>query len=283
MSAIETVARQAASRDAWLRKVTRQLENDDRVLAAWLVGSLGSGSADELSDIDIVVVVDDRYAEEVLAHSVSEVGRFGETVWSQDVPGNAPSGGAYVTAGFQSVPLPIAVDWYWQPFSQAIFTSDAQPLFHKATIPSANPPASFAELMSRRAAGVGPDPVRSTPSDVERVAFFWAMVPVAAKYAVRGWHEQAGKILRGLEEQVNRVGTPARASHRPSPETTSALQRLRLLVDEMNRRMPALRARGIHTPDTSYADGFMRLAEDLSREGWRRRTGVLENGSGYGR
>jgi hypothetical protein len=243
---------------------------------------LASGAADELSDIDMVVVVDDRYAEAVLAHSVLEVARFGETVWSQDVPGNAPSGGAYVTAGFQSVPLPIAVDWYWQPFSRAILPSDAQLLFDKATIPSANPPSSFAELMSRPAASVGPDPDRPSRSDVERVAFFWAMVPVAAKYAVRGWHERAGKILRSLEEQVNLVGAPG-ASHRPSPETTSALQRLRLLVDQMDRRMLALRARGIRTPDTSYAYGFMRLAEDLAREGWRRRPGVLEKGSSYGR
>jgi predicted nucleotidyltransferase len=270
MSAIDMVARQAVRRDAWLREVAHELEEDDRMLAAWLVGSLGDGSADELSDIDMVVVIDERYAEAVLSHPAEEVARFGETVWSQSVPGNAPSGGAYVSAGFQSAPLPIAVDWYWQAFGQAVLPSDARLLFHQAAIPSANPPASFAELMSRRNSRVGADTDRRTPSDADRVAFFWAMVPVAAKYAARGWDERAADILHGLEEQVDAVGASG-ASTRDLSGLMTPLERLRHLVDQMDRLTPTLHARGIRTPDIAYASQFVRLAHDLKQEGWRGR------------
>lgn len=57
--------------------------------------------------------------------------------------------------------------------------------------------------MSRRDLPAGPDRGQPAPSDADRVGFFWAMVPVGAKYALRGWDEKAERILRGLEEQVD--------------------------------------------------------------------------------
>jgi predicted nucleotidyltransferase len=274
VSAVETLARHAAQRDAWLREIVERLEEDDRLVAAWLLGSLGNGTADELSDIDIFVVIDDRNAEEVLAHSLQEVARFGETTWLHDLPGNAPPGGAYVSAGFQSAPLPIAVDWYWQQLDHAVLPSDARVLFQKAAIPPATPPASFAELMSRRDVVIGPDSDHGTPSDADRIAFFWAMVPVAAKYAVRGWDERAGRILRGLEEQVDAVGASG-ASKLNSSGVRTPLEWLRHLTDQMDRITPSLRARGIRTPDTSYASAYIRLAEDVKQEGWPTKQGPL--------
>ncbi len=131
MTALETLAQQVAHRDAWLRDLEQTLANDVRFTAAWLVGSFGNGSADELSDIDIVVVIDDSHADAVLEHAVQEITRFGETVRLQEVPGNAPSGGAYASAGFRSTPLPIAVDWYWHRSRLALYPSDAHLLFDK--------------------------------------------------------------------------------------------------------------------------------------------------------
>ena len=175
-------------------------------MAAWLVGSFGNGSADA-----------------VLTRSVQEVGRFGETVWLQEVPGNAPSGGAYASAGFKSVPLPIAVDWYWQRLGQALCPSDAHLLFDKAGVRPPDPPASFAELISRRDLHAGADLGRAAPSDADRIGFFWAMVPVAAKYGVRGWDEKAERILRGLGEQVDTIGTaPARGRTRRRDASSAA-------------------------------------------------------------
>jgi predicted nucleotidyltransferase len=267
MTALETLARQAAHRDAWLRNIAQRLANDERFTAAWLVGSFGTGSADELSDIDIVVVIDDRQADAVLEHAVQEIARFGETVWLQEVPGNAPSGGAYASAGFKSTQLPIAVDWYWQPLSQALYPSDAHLLFDRGGVRPSDPPASFAELMSRRDLPAGDDRGRRAPSDADRLGFFWAMVPVVAKYGVRGWDEKAEPILQGLEEQIDMIrGSPAR---RRGPVSATPLRQLRLLIDEMDDLMPTLRATGISTPDTSYAHAFMSLAEGLKQEGWR--------------
>lgn len=174
MTALETLARQAAHRDAWLRDLAQSLAKDERFMAAWLVGSFGNGSADELSDIDIVVVIDDSHADAVLEHAVQEIARFGETVWLQELPGNAPGGGAYASAGFKSMPLPIAVDWYWQPLGQALYPSDAHLLFDKAGVRPSDPPASFAEQMSRRDLPAGADSGRPAPSDADRIAFFWA-------------------------------------------------------------------------------------------------------------
>jgi predicted nucleotidyltransferase len=268
VTARETLARQAAHRDAWLRDIARSLANDERFTAAWLVGSFGNGSADELSDIDIVVVIDDSQADAVLEHATEEIARFGETVWLQEVPGNAPSGGAYVSAGFKSTPLPIAADWYWQPLRQALYPSDARVLFDKAGVRRSDPPATFSELMSRRDLPTGADHGRPVPSDVDRIGFFWAMVPVAAKYGVRGWDEKAERTLRGLEEQVDTIRSSPASKHGPV-SATSPLRQLRLLIDEMDHLMPTFSARGISTPDTSYAHAFMSLAEGLKQEGWR--------------
>jgi hypothetical protein len=279
MSAIEMLARQAGHRDAWLRDVAQRLEMDGRFSATWLVGSLADGSADGLSDIDLVVVVDDRHAEAVVARPTEEVARLGQTVWLKEVPGNAPLGGAYVSGGFQSSPLPIGVDWYWQPFQHAVLPSDAHLLFQRETIPLANPPASFAELMSRRRPPLGAHQGHLTHTDLDRVAFFWAMVPVAAKYSARGWDEKAGRILGGLEEQIDMVSGAAASRHTPVT-VMSPLQRLRLLIDRMDQFMPTLRARGIPAPDTSYAFAIVRLAEGLKEEGWHGSAGGSQNESG---
>jgi predicted nucleotidyltransferase len=265
VTALETLAQQAAHRDAWLRDIAQSLANDERFVAAWLVGSFGNGSADELSDIDIVVVIEDSHADAVLEHAIQEIARFGETVWLQEVPGNAPSGGAYASAGFKSTPLPIAVDWYWHRLRLALYPSDARLLFDRGGVRPSDPPASFAELMSRRDLPAGAGRGRPAPSDADRIGFFWAMVPVAAKYGARGRDEKAGVVLRGLEEQVDTIRTSP-ASQRGSIGATPPLRQLRLLIDEMDHLMATS---GISTPDTSYAHAFMSLAEGLKREGWR--------------
>src|SRR4051812_13184180 len=47
------VAAYRAERDTLLRRVQQALERDPRVAAAWLFGSLGRGSEDALSDLDL--------------------------------------------------------------------------------------------------------------------------------------------------------------------------------------------------------------------------------------
>jgi len=48
-----------AERDALLERIHMALQSDPRVVAAWVGGSVGAGTADELSDLDIWVVIED--------------------------------------------------------------------------------------------------------------------------------------------------------------------------------------------------------------------------------
>ncbi len=64
MSTEQRLKELRAERDALLLEATALLEGDERVVAAWLHGSLGRGTADEWSDIDLWVVLADSSIEE---------------------------------------------------------------------------------------------------------------------------------------------------------------------------------------------------------------------------
>lgn len=53
----------ATARSRLLADIAAQFEEDRRVVAAWLTGSLGRGNADAISDIDITIVLTDETAE----------------------------------------------------------------------------------------------------------------------------------------------------------------------------------------------------------------------------
>src|SRR5579871_2366960 len=58
------LAAYAAERNELLTAIVGALQRDSRVMAAWLFGSIGRGTADELSDLDLFVIIeDDRLAE----------------------------------------------------------------------------------------------------------------------------------------------------------------------------------------------------------------------------
>lgn len=50
------------TRDEFVERLTAQLRADGRVRAAWLGGSLGRGTADQFSDVDVVIATDDPKA-----------------------------------------------------------------------------------------------------------------------------------------------------------------------------------------------------------------------------
>src|SRR5687767_15215850 len=51
------------NRDALLAKIITELSNDERFVAAWLAGSYGRNDADEVSDLDLRLVVAEPYSE----------------------------------------------------------------------------------------------------------------------------------------------------------------------------------------------------------------------------
>ncbi|MFZ1399083.1 MAG: nucleotidyltransferase domain-containing protein, partial [Candidatus Promineifilaceae bacterium] len=81
-----------------LRQITKYLDNDPRVMAAWLFGSLGRGDADELSDIDIFVVVTDECLQDVVTQRQQFVTQIGNIVFFVEAPQNAPQDGGYLMA-----------------------------------------------------------------------------------------------------------------------------------------------------------------------------------------
>src|SRR5262245_11518310 len=81
---------------ALLTRIVELLEVDSRVGAAWLFGSRGRGTADDLSDIDLWVAVDDAHMSEVSASRRDYVARPGTPLLIEEAPQNAPTGGAYL-------------------------------------------------------------------------------------------------------------------------------------------------------------------------------------------
>src|SRR5437868_5689604 len=103
-----------AERAALLQRAIALLKADERVCAAWLFGSLGRGDADDLSDLDLWVVVEDEHIEEIVAARRDYVARLAEPLLMEEAPQNAPAGGGYLLALYGGDGGPHQVDWYWQ-------------------------------------------------------------------------------------------------------------------------------------------------------------------------
>jgi len=63
-----------SEREAVLQRISAQLAADERVVAAWILGSLGRGRGDALSDIDVRVVVADPWSETLNAERQAYMG-----------------------------------------------------------------------------------------------------------------------------------------------------------------------------------------------------------------
>jgi hypothetical protein len=176
-----SLAEYAAAREAALQRLVGHLENDERLVAAWLGGSYGRGEADEVSDIDVYVVVADEYAamlcarpQAVRAETTTErhalFGRLGSPVIVHENNHNAPPGGTMTAVWYEDG---LNVDWVLMPHAAAQRPAQTRLLFERTPIavPSASRTPSGAEREARLS---------------ERVAFFWMMAAVTAKYLRRG-------------------------------------------------------------------------------------------------
>jgi hypothetical protein len=195
---VQRLAEHAAARDAWLDATSRQLHDDERVAAAWLVGSLGQEGGDEWSDVDLVVVVRDELVLALAERRRSEFSRFGEVLVAIDAP-NGPAGGAYLGIAYAVGELPLWVDWYLWPLSTARRPSDARVLVERAELlpPAVKPHAAL--VQHSRAAD--PQAVRDRFADP--VDFTVAMVPMGAKYIARRQPRKARELLRLLDRDAS--------------------------------------------------------------------------------
>jgi hypothetical protein len=164
----------ADGRARWLAEIVPTL----RAEAVWLVGSLGSGTGDEWSDLDLIVVG---------GHGVLD-----ECLLSFAMPQNGPADGGYVGAMYELESLPLWGDWYlWPP---------GTPVPRESRLLAGAGPSGELDLsatldvVGRGQPGPPPDP------DV----FALAMLPLAAKHLARGDTEKAEAMASMLNAGTNR-------------------------------------------------------------------------------
>ncbi|WP_214327527.1 nucleotidyltransferase domain-containing protein [Nonomuraea sediminis] len=202
--------RLADIRSRWLSAVTGNLHDDPVVAGAGLVGSLGTGQADDWSDIDLLVVVDDA-----CIHDYAAPGRLpcgpGELAVAFDARHNGPRGTRAVSGQYLIDGLPLWVDWHIHPISQASWAADCAVIFDRRGFGRLS--ATFSEHLS---AG---DHEQATPKGpTDHRALQLALVPIAGKRIARRSPDAA--------QMIEFIGGP----HAPDASWKDQLATLRQLL-----------------------------------------------------
>jgi hypothetical protein len=177
-------------RSRWLSAATAGLHDDPGVAGAALVGSLGAGRADDWSDIDLLVFVDDTHLDDYAMPGRLPSGP-GVLTAAFDGRHNGPRGTRALGLGYVVDGLLLQVDWYIHPISRAGWPADSVLILDRQGFERL--PATFSELLS---AGEREPP---TPKDpIEHQMGRLAMFPVAGKRIARRSPDTA-RIFRILE------------------------------------------------------------------------------------
>lgn len=229
-----------AARDGLLRALVTSLRSDDRIIAAWLGGSFGHDQEDALSDLDVQVVVSDAAGALLCVRPWQRAARTTEARLALfsccaepaiifENNGNAPVSGTSTCVIYTCA---IVVDWLLLPYTGASRPPDSRLLFDKAGIPLAESPVlAPREKRVERAS--------------ERVAYFWMMAAITAKYIVRGDVVYAHHLLVALNDCVREVrelvtGTPPGYRRGSLIGAEAGLDDPESAVRELCRRMLAL-------------------------------------------
>ncbi|MEV4223266.1 nucleotidyltransferase domain-containing protein [Nonomuraea sp. NPDC049725] len=169
--------RLAGIRSRWLAAATAGLRDDPAVAGAALVGSLGAGRADDWSDVDLLVVVDDPLLDDYALPGRLPTGP-GTMTAAFDARQNGPRGTRAFSA-YQIIDgLPLCVDWHIHPSSRAGWPADSTVVLDRRGFDRL--PAAFADLL---AAGERETPTPKRPVD-HQVARL-VMIPIAGKRIAR--------------------------------------------------------------------------------------------------
>jgi hypothetical protein len=181
--------RLAGIRDRWLSAAIDTLQGDPIVVAAALVGSLGARRADDWSDVDLLVVVEDEHLDEYAVPDRLPNGP-GQLAFAIDARHNGPIGTRAVSAQYVVDALPLWVDWQIHPLSIATWPPDSTVIFDHHGI-------------SRSVSDYRGDHEPATPkTSYEQEAMRLALIPIAAKQLARHSPDAAHtiKFLGGSPE-----------------------------------------------------------------------------------
>lgn len=144
------------NREVLLTSIMTDLSADERCVAAWLTGSYARQNADEMSDLDITVVIASPYSDDLCARQeqvshkttnerLAFFSKFGEPALVHENNNNAPPGGTFTFVLYKDSAL--MVDWILvsqhniqRPFHSLL-------LFDRAAIPT--PPAPATEDLEK--------------------------------------------------------------------------------------------------------------------------------------
>ncbi|MCC6457028.1 MAG: nucleotidyltransferase domain-containing protein [Caldilineaceae bacterium] len=217
-----TLAQLGEERNRLLSRVQQVLEADGRVTAAWLSGSYGRGEADAWSDLDLHVAVVDEHFEAFIAEHQTLFANCGQQLhvishgilsWSM------PNGRFWLV---QYAPYMLEVDWNIGPTAATTRPEASYMLFDRVGIPITAPLPP-----------VGDDFRRAEAKN--QLDFFWAMAPIAIKFAGRGHTRLAVKQVDYLEGAFVKLW---RALWRPELLQKDAYHQNRPLEAELDARLP---------------------------------------------
>ncbi len=239
-------------RDNVLTRLTSNLAGLSAVRAAWLCGSFGRGEQDEWSDLDLHVALTDESFAGFSENPRPLFELAGDPLLVQaGFPSDSMPGGQFWLVVYRG---PVEVDWNIGPVSLACRPLHSMLLFEQQPIPMADSPS--------------PPGAESIASDSQRaIEFFWAMAPIALKYAGRGHTRLAVRQVdllasaysrlwrainnpgalaadayhqnRPMENQLA-VGIPRFATHISAMDTVDVIERFCQLVEAMHEHLAEL-------------------------------------------
>lgn len=235
-----------AERHALQSRLTDALHADPTIQAAWLWGSLGRGTGDALSDLDLWLITTTPLTDGVPPTITPYPALLGTPLVQVLAPQNAPVAGAYLLTIYPGVNGPFQIDWYWQAPDQAAIPTTTSLIVSRLPLPETTDAPSFGS----HAPGV------LTPIDqaTQTLHFFWAMVLIAAKHVARAPQQDHGPLLRFVWQQATTtLAQITAATVLPPPDpallTPAAIfSLLRTWSVTVDQATPELAAHGLAVP-----------------------------------
>ena len=263
-------------RAALLRRVEQVIRRDCRVRAAWILGSVARGEDDALSDLDLFIVVADDSIAQFIDNRRVHAAEPARSLLLLDNLANAPAGGAYLLAMYEGKAGPQNIDWFWQAESMACRQDDGKILFDRAGLSAAPGARRGITVDQPTDPPLGPNP---SPTDLltHKIAFFWAMSFVVAKYIARRDSESVARMTVVLTRTLTEAaamcdsrgalsaGYESMAAGLEAATATTQLQVLRELARHAEALGGQAAARGVVLPSEAITQvyRFFELAEAL--------------------